>query len=157
MQELAQRCPQIAVLELSDTSVGDPGLAAVAAAYGPQLTSLRLNYTRRWGAHGAAALAARCTALQCFSAACSPLTDDGLAALAAGCLHLAAVCVDRCARVSLDGVMRLVNRRPSVHRVQMAGIFRQSPGEQQAFFTAWARQHGLQYQPRSGLLQRAAA
>lgn len=44
--ELAACCPRVTALELSDTRVGDRGLAAIAAAYGPQLQ------VRRGGALG---------------------------------------------------------------------------------------------------------
>lgn len=151
--ELASYCPRVAALELSDTSVSDAGLEAIAAAYGPQLKSLQLNYSRRWAARGVAALAAACTSLQCFAAAASAGLDDaGLAALGGGCTQLALVCVDRCTHVSLDGVMRLVNRCPGIKYVEMAGIHRQSHPEQQAAFGRWCQQRRLRYDPYSGLL-----
>ena len=151
VEELAARCPHITALELSDTSVGDAGLSAIAAAYGPQLLSLQLNYTRRWGMWGAQALASRCTQLQFFSAASSGMTDDALAMLGS-CPQLAFVCIDRCRQLSLDGVMRLVNRCPTVQYVEMAGLFRQSPPEQQAAFSRMVQQRGMSYDARSGLL-----
>lgn len=145
-------CPHITALSLSDTAVGDRGLAAIAAALGSQLRSLQLNSTRGWGAQGGAALAARCPQLQCFSAAASGAEDDALAALGAGCPQLNFVCVDRCRDVTLDGVMRLVNRRPSLQYVELAGVQRQSPSEQQAAFGRWVQRRGLRFDPRSGLL-----
>jgi hypothetical protein len=150
--ELAARCPRIAALELSDTRVGDAGLAAIAAAYGPQLRSLQLNYTRMWGQWGSMALAQRCRTLRVFSAASSAATDDALSLLGGGCPQLALVCVDRCCRVSLDGIMRLVNRGPSLQYVQMAGIYRRAAAEQRTAFDAWVQRRGLQFDARRGLL-----
>lgn len=151
--ELAARCPALTALELSDTAVGDAGLQVVAEAYGGQLRELTLNYSRRWGPRGVAALATRCAALRHFSAAASPGLDDAsLSALGAGCPQLAYVRVDRCAHVSLDGVMRLVNRCPGVRLVAMAGIHCQSSAEQQAAFGRWAAQRGLRFDAPAGLL-----
>ncbi|KAL4448283.1 hypothetical protein ABPG75_005502 [Micractinium tetrahymenae] len=148
--ELAQRCPRITALELSDTSVGDAGLAAIAAAYGPQLSALSLNYTRRWSGRAMAELAAACPRLQVFSAtAAAGLTDDALAALGASCRQLTLVRVDRCPGLTLDGVLRLVNRSTNhegggaLRRVEMAGVWRQSTPEQQAFSSAGCRRRAL--------------
>ena len=151
--DLAACCPALAALELSDTAVGDAGLEAIAEAYGPQLRELTLNYSRRWGGRGVAALAARCPALRAFSAAASPGLDDaGLSALGGGCPQLAYVRVDRCTHVSVDGVMRLVNRCPGVRLVAMAGVHRQSAPDQQAAFARWAAQRGLRYDAHAGVL-----
>lgn len=135
--------------------MGDRGLAAIAAAYGPQLHSLQLNYSRGWGEAGVGALAAACAQLQCFSAAASGVSDGALAALGTGCPALGFVCVDRCRQVSLDGVMRLLNCCPSVQLVEMAGIQRQSGAEQQAAFARWVQRRGLRFDARAGLLAAA--
>ncbi|KAL4421823.1 hypothetical protein ABPG77_001612 [Micractinium sp. CCAP 211/92] len=157
--ELAQRCPRITALELSDTSVGDDGLAAIAAAYGHQLAALSLNYTQHWSGRALAELAAACPRLQAFSAvAAAGLTDDALAALGASCHELVAVRVDRCPDVTLDGVLRLVNRSTNheggstLQEVEMAGVWRQSSPEQQAFFERWVRARGFHFDARGGLL-----
>ena len=152
VRELVACCPRIAALELSDTRVGDAGLAAIAAANGRQLQSLQLNYTRAWGQWGVLALAQHCKALQFFSAASSAITDDALSLLGGGCPALAFVCVDRCRQVSLDGIMRLVNRGLAVQYVEMAGVFGRSSAEQRAVFGAWVQRRGMQYDARSGLL-----
>lgn len=150
--ELAASCPRIAALELSDTRVRDAGLADIATAYGPRLRSLRINYTRAWGQWGALALAQRCRSLRAFSAASSAATDDTLSLLGGGCQQLALVCVNRCPRVSLDGIMRLVNRGPSLQCVQMAGIYRRATAEQRSAFDAWVQRRGMRFDARSGLL-----
>lgn len=162
--ELASACPHIAALELSDTSVGDLGLETVAVAYGPRLTTLVLNYTKQWGARGAVAVAAACPGLQAFSAVAAPgVTDDSLAALGASCRQLSFVCVDRCPNVTLDGVLRLVNRSGNgeggsvLRAVELAGVFRQSAREQQTFFGHWVAARGFHFDVRTGVLSLGAA
>lgn len=156
--ELVQRCTRISALELSDTSVGDAGLTAIAA-YGPQLSTLSLNYTHRWSGRSLVELVAALPRLKVFSAvAAAGLTDDALAALGASCPELSLVRVDRCPGVTVDGVLRLVNRSTNrdagsmLQRVEMAGVFRQSGPEQRAYFERWVQVRGFRFDERGGLL-----
>lgn len=139
--------------------MGDAGLAAIAAAYGCQLSALSLNYTRRWSGPALAGLAAACPRLQAFSAAAAVgMTDDALAALGASCRELVLVRADRCPGVTLDGVLRLVNRSTNqeggglLQRVEMAGVWRQSGPEQQALFERWVQARGFHFDARGGVL-----
>lgn len=100
-----------------------------------------------------AALAGRCRELQSFSAASSGgLDDDGLAALGAGCPKLTFVGVDRCAQVTLDGIMRLANRCAALQVVGMAGVHGRAGAEQQAAFARWVEARGWRFDHRAGLL-----
>lgn len=138
--------------------VGDAGLTAIAA-YGPQLSTLSLNYTHRWSGRSLVELAAALPRLKVFSAvAAAGLTDDALAALGASCPELSLVRVDRCPGVTVDGVLRLVNRSTNrdagsmLQRVEMAGVFRQSGPEQRAYFERWVQVRGFRFDERGGLL-----
>ena len=170
--ELAAHCPLLSRLELSDTAVGDEGLAALAAAFGPRLRYLALNYSPGWSGAALARLVGACPLLESFSAVRSPgVSDDALGTLGALCPRLVAVCVDRCRRVTLDGVMRLVNAASSaadgggggggggfvgpLRRVQLAGVYAQSPPGQQLFFGHWAAARDLRWDARRGALTAA--
>lgn len=145
--ELTEHCPNITHLELSDTNIGDGGLAVLAAIYGPCLKSLTLNYTRNWSLWGAQAISDRCKqSLESFSAVNSSLDDTGLLMIARGCHALKHICMSRCKDISLAAVMRALEINESLMHIEISGIFRHAARVEQAEFIAWVdRQDGFEF------------